>query len=388
MGILHEVEEDLLELVLVGPHVRTRGEVGHEADVVLLELVGLELQHAPGLVGDRAWPPLGRVVTREQQQILHDPCGTPRFLGDDAQPVAHVRGRLRVCQQQMRLPEDRRQRIVDFVRHARGKLADGRQLLGVDELRLGTLVLVEQAQRLGVESLHLRVELRVVERDADLVGGRLEQGQLVLVELVGGLAPERERAEDPPAAVDRHADEAADVVAPDGGPGRREHVRVLVVPLDPDGLAGDGHVTDEPFADRQPLVHLAEARGHAARASQLERLAVLGQQMEARDLVPGDAGERIQRGAQDLLDVERTADGLGDGVEDLEMRRDVGPAARRPAASLSPRRGATGAPLQALVPRAPAPWPGDHRTQRLCRGAARSRQDDHRRRQACRRRRR
>src|SRR5436309_3305723 len=110
--------------------------------------------------------------------------------------------------------------------------------------------------------------------------------------------------------------------------------------------------------------------------------------MEARDLVPGDAGERVQRGAQDFLDIERTADGLGDGVEDLEMRRDVGPAARRPAAALSPRRGATGAPLQALIPRAPAPWPGDHRTLRLCRGAARSREDDHRRPQACRRRRR
>jgi hypothetical protein len=45
--------------------------------------------------------------------------------------------------------------------------------------------------------------------------------------------------------------------------------------------------------------------------------------METRDLVTGDARERVDRGAQDFLDIERAADGLRDGVEDLEVRLDV-----------------------------------------------------------------
>ena len=41
----------------------------------------------------------------------------------------------------------------------------------------------------------------------------------------------------------------------------------------------------------------------------------------------GDARERVDRGAQDLFDLERAADGLRDGVENLEVRLDVGSAA-------------------------------------------------------------
>jgi hypothetical protein len=42
--------------------------------------------------------------------------------------------------------------------------------------------------------------------------------------------------------------------------------------------------------------------------------------VDARDLVAGDVGERIERGAQDLVDVEAPADRGGDGPEDLEVR--------------------------------------------------------------------
>src|SRR5206468_8854902 len=69
-----------LELVLVGPHERARGEVGDHPDVVLLELVALQLEHPPRLVRDRARAPFGRVVTGEQQQVLDDARRAPRFL--------------------------------------------------------------------------------------------------------------------------------------------------------------------------------------------------------------------------------------------------------------------------------------------------------------------
>jgi hypothetical protein len=41
VGVLDQVEQHDLQLVLVGPHERARGEVGDDADVVLLELVAL-----------------------------------------------------------------------------------------------------------------------------------------------------------------------------------------------------------------------------------------------------------------------------------------------------------------------------------------------------------
>src|SRR5215831_19239080 len=98
----------------------------------------------------------------------------------------------------MRLAEDRRQRIVDLVRHARGELTDRLHLLPVDQLRVGALELVELAARLGVEA-------RIVERQADLVRGGLEERQLGLVERLERLAAERERAQDLAPAVDRDA---------------------------------------------------------------------------------------------------------------------------------------------------------------------------------------
>ncbi len=117
------------------------------------------------------------------------------------------------------------------------------------------------------------------------------------MELVEGLAAERESAEDPPPAMDRHADEPLDLLTPDRGPGARQDVRVIVVLLDPDCLARDGHVADEPFADGQRPVHLAQARGHSALGPELEHPTVLGEEMEARDLVTGDARECVDRGA-------------------------------------------------------------------------------------------
>ena len=84
------------------------------------------------------------------------------------------------------------------------------------------LELLELAQRLGVKP-------RVVERDADLVGRGLDQRHLALVEGVAVWRPERQRAQDPAATVDRHAQEAADLVLLDGRLGGRQQVRGLVV---------------------------------------------------------------------------------------------------------------------------------------------------------------
>src|SRR5207245_4708273 len=111
-------------------------------------------------------------------------------------------------------------------------------------------------------------------------------------EAVEDVAAEGGRAEDPAAAVDRHADEAPDALAPDRGPGGREQVWVRVVSLDPDRPARGGDTTDQALADRQHLVDGAQARRHPARAPKVPRPAGLREAVEA-------AGPRA-RGTCDL----------------------------------------------------------------------------------------
>jgi hypothetical protein len=123
-------------------------------------------------------------------------------------------------EEQVRLSQDGGERIVDLVRDARRQLAHRGQLLGPDELRLGELQLLELSTR-------FRVEARVVQGDPDLVGRRFHEGDLGLVERLPVPAAERQRAQDAPAAVDRHADEGADPVAPHDGLRRRQEVRGL-----------------------------------------------------------------------------------------------------------------------------------------------------------------
>ena len=117
--------------------------------------------------------------------------------------------------------------------------------------------------------------------------------------------------------MDRHAHEAADLLTLDRVPGRREQVGVHVVCLDLDRPARGGDTADQARADRQGLVHEAQARRHPPLASKVQRLAVLGEEVEARDLVARDTRQRLDCGAQHVAHVEGAAHLLGDGVQDL-----------------------------------------------------------------------
>src|SRR3989441_4233669 len=337
--VLHEVQEHLLELVLVPQHMGARRELGDDLHVVQLELVALQLEYPARLFDERARPALRRGLPGEEQEILDDAGGARGLVRHDPEALAHLLRRLGIREQELRLAEDRREGVVDLMRDPRGELAHGGQLLGVDELCVGAPELLELAAHLGVEA-------GVVEREPDLVGGRLEERDLAPLEAVEDLAAERERAEDPAAAVDRHADETPDALAPDRGPGGREQVWVRVVFLDPDRPARGGDTTDQALADRQHLVDGAQARRHPALAPKVQRPAVLREEVEARDLVARDARQRLDRRAQHVVPVEGAALRRGDGVEDLEVRRDGRPN-ERPAPPVAARRGLSGAPLQA-----------------------------------------
>src|SRR3989442_6822158 len=182
----------------------------------------------------------------------------------------------------------------------------------MDELGLGAPELLELAPG-------LRVQAGVVERDADLVGGGLDERDLPVVEALRRLPPERQRAEDAPAAPNRHAPEALNLIPATGGRCGREEVGPAGHVFQPQRLAGGGDAADQPFAHRQAAVDLAQPRRQPAIALQQEAQAVLGDEVEARDLVAGDVRERIQRRAQHLVHVQAAADRLGDRVEDGEV---------------------------------------------------------------------
>ena len=97
-------------------------------------------------------------------------------------------------------------------------------------------------------------------------------------------------------------------------------------------LAGGRHTADEPLADREDPVDLAQPRPQAPVAAQLQARAIGRKQVEARDLVAGDVCERVERDAQHLVDVEGGADRLADAVQDshVRFRVDRGRAHRAP----------------------------------------------------------
>jgi len=99
-----------------------------------------------------AWP-------AEHQQLSGQPDRTLRRRGDLADvPALRLRNSA-ALRQQIGVPEDRRQDVVEIVRHARGQLADGFHLL-----RLAQLLL--HATPLGdVDGGHEQVGL-VIERHA------------------------------------------------------------------------------------------------------------------------------------------------------------------------------------------------------------------------------
>ena len=319
MRVLHEVEEHLLELMLVGPQRWATGELGHDLHVVLLELIRLQVEDAPHLIFEEAGMTLGRVVPREEEQVLDDARGARRLVPDDVQTLAHVVRERLLGEQEVRLPEDRRERIVDLVRDTGGELSHRRKLLGVDELCLRAPQVLELPAR-------LRVEPRVVQRNADLVRRCLHERDLPLGERLLRAPSQRQRAQDTAAAVDRDADEAADVVGGHGDARLGQQGGIVGRILQDQRDAGLGHAAELTLADREEDVDVTEHRGEQALALEVELLAVLREEMEARHLVPGDVRQGVERRPEHLVDVQAAADSLRNGVEDTEMRlHDGGP---------------------------------------------------------------
>ena len=163
------------------------------------------------------------------------------------------------------------------------------------------------------------------------MGHRLDQRDLGLREWLRGPPTQRQGAEDPSTAPDRHACEPVDPFLPDHGAGGRQQVGRLARVSQRDRAPAHHDPADHTFADREDAVDLAQKRPQSAVAPQMQRRAVGRQEMQARDLVAGDVRERVERDAEHLVDVEARADRLADRVQDAEVRvrvaRLIGPRA-------------------------------------------------------------
>src|SRR6267142_1216917 len=202
-----------------------------------------------------------------------------------------------------------------LVHEAGRQLTDGREPLALGHLVLGVLELVELAPR-------LRVQARVVERERELVGGRLDQRHLCVGEGRRRGAPERQRDDDAAARLQRHAHEAARAFVLHDRPRGRPEVRRGRHVRHARRLAGGGHAADQAFADGQHGVDRAHPRRQPALAAQVQRLAIGREQVQARHFVTGHVGEGVQRQPQRLLEIERAVEGLRDGAQHARVRLD------------------------------------------------------------------
>ena len=129
-----EVEHELLDLFPIHQH--------RENAVVQLQLqryiplcqveLAQRRRRTRDLVEIRAGP-LRRTAPNEREQVAHDLAGPRSFLADEIE-VAPVARRPLFFDHQLDAADDRLQRVVDFMRHARDDFTDRREPLAVHQL--------------------------------------------------------------------------------------------------------------------------------------------------------------------------------------------------------------------------------------------------------------
>ena len=144
-GVDHEVQQHLLHLVWVREHLRQpRSERVDHGDVGHALLVGAEGQRIAQDVIQVHHRARALALAREGEQVAHNPRCALRLREDRLDPAP--RGGVHLARRQALGPrEDRRERIVQLVRHTGDRLAECGQLL--------------RLQQLGVEIARLVVEL-------------------------------------------------------------------------------------------------------------------------------------------------------------------------------------------------------------------------------------
>ena len=156
LGVDHQVQQHLLDLVRVGEHrrqARRQRVDGRDArQALLVRAQRQRVAHHLVDVDERA----RRVpLPGEGQQVADDPRGPFGLAEDGLEGPAQLRVH-RLVGQALRRGEDRGQRVVQFVGHARDRLTERRQLLGLQQLLVEVARLVVEPLALGDVAHHRR----------------------------------------------------------------------------------------------------------------------------------------------------------------------------------------------------------------------------------------
>ena len=136
-GVLHQVDQDLLELVPVaGDAGQTRRQAELAGDVAQTHLVAEHLHRGAGDLVEVLQRHVNLGLLGVVQQALDDPLATERVLHDVPEVGSPRIGGRQVLQQQFPVEQDVAQRIIQLVGHPGRELPGGRQLLRLHELLL------------------------------------------------------------------------------------------------------------------------------------------------------------------------------------------------------------------------------------------------------------
>src|SRR5216684_3553440 len=137
IGVIEDVQENLLELLRIADHTRQIGIQGFQnLYAVAGKIVGAQFDRLAQHDVDLHRLPAGRGLTRKAEQVVYNFFRALRLQQDDLEIVFRLLGYSRIFQEQIRKTDNSRQRVINLVRDARDQLADGGHFLGVRKLGL------------------------------------------------------------------------------------------------------------------------------------------------------------------------------------------------------------------------------------------------------------
>ncbi len=116
VGIVQNVEKDLLQLVRVAHHLgQSLVEMFHDIDAVAVEVIGPQLDRPAQNRVQLHGVALRRHLAGKAEQVLHDLLGALGFLQDHAHILAGRLGQIGILHQQVGKSQNRGQRVVHFM---------------------------------------------------------------------------------------------------------------------------------------------------------------------------------------------------------------------------------------------------------------------------------